>query len=215
MSTIPSSQPRESTRLESVPNAMPVGPHDQRWPATSLFAFALLVLPALIVALPALALSTDRDQPLDVRAQYNKSSFGTNNVTVFQGNVRMVQGSLKATGDEAKIWEIETANADATARRLVLTGSPAQLEQLMDNNGGRLMASAATIDYRSDTGLAELTGNVVVVQEGRSEFRGPHMTYNTNTGAMEGGSQAPGSEVHMTFKPKPRAPKATEPDAKP
>lgn len=172
-------------------------------------------IPLLALALPAFALSSDRDQPLDVRAQYNKSTLGGDNVTVFQGNVRMVQGSLKAFGDEAKIWEIDTGKPDETARRLVLTGNPARLEQMMDNNGGRMTASAGTIDYRSDTGLAELTGDVIVVQEGRSEFRGPRMTYNTNTGAMEGGSQAPGSEVHMTFKPKPRTTAKPEPDAKP
>jgi lipopolysaccharide export system protein LptA len=152
----------------------------------------------LVLCGPALALSTDRDQPLDVRAQYNKSSFGTTSVTVFQGNVRMTQGSLNATGDEARISDIASSDPDATPRRLVLTGKPARLEQMMDNNGGKLTAHAATIDYRSDSGLAELSGDVVVVQEGRSEFRGPHMTYNTNTGAMEGGSQAADSEVHMT-----------------
>ncbi|HMM67187.1 MAG TPA: lipopolysaccharide transport periplasmic protein LptA [Dokdonella sp.] len=195
MSTIPSNPPRESARH-----------------LLAALLFGGLLLP---LALPAFALSSDRDQPLDVRAQYNKSTFGGNNVTEFQGNVRMVQGSLKAFGDAAKIWEIDTANADSTARRLVLTGNPARLEQMMDNDGGKMTASAGTIDYRSDTGLAELTGNVIVVQEGRSEFRGPHMTYNTNTGAMEGGSQAPGSEVHMTFKPKPRSTTKPETDAKP
>ncbi len=195
MSTIPSNPPRESAR--------------------HLLQALLLGGLLLSLAVPAFALSSDRDQPLDVRAQYNKSTFGGNNVTLFQGNVRMVQGSLKAYGDEAKIWELDSASTDSAARRLVLTGNPARLEQMMDNDGGRMTASAKTIDYRSDTGLAELTGNVVVVQEGRSEFRGPHMTYNTNTGAMEGGSQAPGSEVHMTFKPKPRGAAKPETDAKP
>ena len=150
----------------------------------------------------ALALSTDRNQALDVRAQTNTSSFGTSNVSVFTGNVRMVQGSLKAGGDEARISEIEGGGTDGNGRRLVLTGKPATLEQLMDG-GGKVTARAMTIDYRSDTGLAELSGDVLVVQEGRSEFRGPRMTYNTNTGAMEGGSKQAGSEVHMTFKPKP------------
>ena len=196
MSTIPLSQAPERSRFSPL--------HSR-----------LVALLLLALALPAHALSTDRDQPLDVRAQYNKSTFGTQNVTLFQGNVRMVQGSLKATGDEARIWEIDTGDADASARRLVLTGKPAQLEQLMDNDGGKLTARALTIDYRSDTGLAELTGDVVVVQEGRSEFRGPHMTYITNTGAMEGGSQAPGSEVHMTFKPKPKLAKKAATDANP
>jgi lipopolysaccharide export system protein LptA len=167
------------------------------------------VLLLLAMAGPVSALSTDRDQPLDVRAQTNTSSFGTNNVSVFTGNVRMVQGSLKAGGDEARISELA---GDGDGRRLVLTGKPATLEQLMDA-GGKVTARALTIDYRTDTGLAELTGEVIVVQEGRSEFRGPRMTYNTNTGAMEGGSQQSGSEVHMTFKPKPRT--AAKPPADP
>lgn len=162
----------------------------------------------------AYALSTDRDQPLDVRAQTNTSTFGTGNVSVFTGNVRMVQGSLKAGGDEARISEIEGGGTDGNGRRLVLTGSPATLEQLMDG-GGKVSARAMTIDYRSDTGIAELTGDVVVVQEGRSEFRGPRMTYNTNTGAMEGGSQSAGSEVHMTFKPKPRTARKKPADTNP
>ena len=86
----------------------------------------------------------------------------------------------------------------------MLTGTPAHLEQMQDNNGGLMTARAAQIDYSDGTHIAILTGDVVVVQPGKSEFRGQRMTYNTESGAMEGGSQAPGSEIHMTFKPKPK-----------
>jgi len=65
-----------------------------------------------------------------------------------------------------------------------------------------MTARAAEIDYDDGTGIAVLTGDVVVIQEGKSEFRGPRMTYNTNTGAMEGGSSSAGSEVRMIFKAK-------------
>jgi lipopolysaccharide export system protein LptA len=163
------------------------------------------------------ALSSDRDQPLSVKAQYQKSMMGNAkageapDATILTGNVRMQQGSLKASGDEAHIYDVSKPGDQDSARRLVLTGKPAQLEQLMDNNGGKMNARATKIDYDTGTGIAELTGDVVVIQEGRSEFRGPRMTYNTNTGAMEGGSQSPGSEINMIFQPKPKAPKpATE-----
>lgn len=184
MSIIPSSQKRSS---------------EKRLQRTMFLATLLLVS----VQAPALALSTDRDQPLDVRAQTNTSSFGDSTVSVFTGNVRMVQGSLKAGADEATISEIEGGGSDGNGRRLVLKGKPATLEQLVDG-GGKVTAQALTIDYRTDTGLAELSGDVIVVQQGRSEFRGPRMTYNTQTGAMEGGSQQAGSEIHMTFKPRHR-----------
>jgi lipopolysaccharide export system protein LptA len=182
----------------------PSGASAERSFRALLFAFPV----AFVLAGPAHALSTDREQVLDVKASYQKSTLGGNqagaapDVTVLEGNVRMVQGSLKANGDEAKIYDVSKPNSDTTARRLVLTGAPARLEQLMDNDGGKMTAHAATIDYNTDTGIAELTGDVLVIQEGRSEFRGPHMTYNTNTGAMEGGSRSSNSEITMTFQPK-------------
>lgn len=184
-------------------------------------------LPQMLLALGVLlagsahALNTDREKPLSVKAQYQKSTMGgtqtgsTPDVTLLTGNVRMEQGSLKANGDEANIYDASKPGDDSSARRLVLTGKPARLEQLMDNNGGKMTASAATIDYNTGSGIAELTGDVVVVQEGRSEFRGPKMIYNTNTGAMEGGSQAPGSEINMIFQPKPKAPAKPAAEAKP
>ena len=47
-----------------------------------------------------------------------------------------------------------------------------------------------------------------VVQQGRGEFRGAHMTYNTNTGVMESGNQDAGGRVHMIIQPKKAAPAA-------
>jgi lipopolysaccharide export system protein LptA len=167
---------------------------------------------ALLFSAQAQALSSDREKDLEVFAAYNKSVMGSKNAadnhTLLQGNVRMEQGSLKARGDEARLFD---AGAGSESRRMVLTGKPAHLEQRLDDDGGLMTARAAEIDYNDGTGIAVLTGDVVVVQEGKSEFRGPRMTYNTNTGAMEGGSQAPGSEVRMIFKAK----KPATPPAKP
>ncbi len=157
----------------------------------------------LACAFDAQALSSDREKDLEVFAAYNKSVMGkansAENFTLLQGNVRMQQGSLKARGDEARLFD---AGARSDSRRMVLTGKPAHLEQRLDGDGGLMTARATEIDYDDGTGIAVLSGDVVVVQEGKSEFRGPRMTYNTNTGAMEGGSQAAGSEVRMIFKAK-------------
>ena len=163
----------------------------------------LLAAIGMLAFAAAHALSSDRDKNLEVRASYNKMVTTTPSYALFKDNVRIEQGSLKASGDEARVYEGDGSND--SGRRIVLSGSPARLEQLQDNNGGLMTARAAEIDYNDGSHIAILTGDVVVVQEGKSEFRGQRMTYNTETGAMEGGSQAPGSEVHMTFKPKPRA----------
>ena len=165
---------------------------------------------ALAAAAPVHALSSDRDKDLEVRADSSRMVSGSTDqrtqpdYALFVGNVRIEQGSLKASGNEARVFDSGSGGETAN-RRLVLTGAPARLEQLQDGDGGKVLARAATIDYDDGTGIAILTGEVVVIQEGKSEFRGPRMVYDTNTGAMEGGSQAPGSEVHMIFKPKKRA----------
>lgn len=159
------------------------------------------------------ALSSDSEKNLEVRASYNKMVTTTPSFALFTGNVRLEQGSLKASADEARLYEGD--DSGNSSRRIVLTGSPARLEQLQDNNGGLMTARAAEIDYNDGSHIAILSGDVVVVQEGKSEFRGQRMTYNTETGAMEGGSQAPGSEVHMTFKPKPKSPAKPASDANP
>lgn len=182
-------------------------------PERKFAARTLLVIAGLLAFGAAHALSSDRDKDLEVRASYNKMVTAKPSFAVFKDNVRLEQGSLKASGDEARVYE-----GDASAnsgRRIVLTGSPARLEQLQDNNGGLMTARAAQIDYNDGSHIAILTGDVVVVQQGKSEFRGQRMTYNTESGAMEGGSEAPGSEVHMTFKPKPRNPAEPAKDANP
>jgi len=43
---------------------------------------------------------------------------------------------------------------------------------------------------------------VVVVQQGSGTFNGEHMTYNTNTGEMEGSDNVSHKPVTMTFEPK-------------
>ena len=176
-------------------------------------AVLIVGLLALAAAAPLHALSSDREKDLEIRADSSRMVSGSADKrtqpdhALFLGNVRIEQGSLKASGNEARVFD--SGSGEAASRRLVLTGAPARLEQMQDGDGGKMTARAATIDYDDGSGIAILTGEVVVIQEGKSEFRGPRMVYDTNTGAMEGGSQAPGSEVHMIFKPKKRAAQPT------
>jgi len=171
-------------------------------------ASVLAAVLALSASSGASALSTDRDQDLNVWAKTQKTAPATAGgpmFTVLSGNVRMEQGSLKANGDQARVYDLSQPGSDTTVRRLVLTGVPAHLEQRLDD-GGRMSAQAATIDYNDGTGIAELTGNVVVIQQGQSEFRGPRMIYNTNTGAMEGGAEGGSEQIQLIFKPRPKPP---------
>ncbi|EIL87776.1 lipopolysaccharide transport periplasmic protein LptA [Rhodanobacter fulvus Jip2] len=167
---------------------------------------AWLVL-GLLALSPAFAKQSDRDQPMQVDAKHFDGFQKPNTVSTLTGSVVIRQGSLKATGAEAKVH----FDGESQIDRVVITGNPAHLEQL-DDNGNLMQGEAATIDYHAAKDYAVLSGNAVVKQKGRGEARGDTLTYNTQTSQMTGESNGDGM-VHMTFQPKARA--ATTPADKP
>ena len=180
----------------------PCNPGAPRAPASRRRLRLVALLLAAAIAPAAHALGTDRNQPMDVSADYSKISQGKGKqpgTTYLKGNVRVVQGTMKASASEATIHQ----GASGEILRVVLSGKQAHLEQQQDG-GGLMTADADTIDFHNDTSVAELTGDVKVVQQGRGEFRGAHMTYNTNTGEMESGDNTPAGRVHMIIQPKAR-----------
>ncbi len=182
----------------------------------------VLALALFVVAPSVFALSTDREQPMDIAADHAKINQGTDKaagVTYLTGNVRITRGSMKATSAEATIYQHPANAKDAQGKdissavqRVILIGKPAHMEEI-GKNGGLVTSSADKIDYNADTAIAELTGNVTVIQQGRSEFHGTHMTYDTNTGAMESGDNTAANRVHMIIQPKvaPAKPAAAAP----
>ncbi|KZC42375.1 MULTISPECIES: lipopolysaccharide transport periplasmic protein LptA [Rhodanobacter] len=163
--------------------------------ASARFALAIAAL-GLLAAQPALARKSDRQQEMQVAAKNFDGFQKPNSVSTLTGNVVITQGTLKATGAQAKVY----FDADTQISRVVITGSPAHLEQL-DDNGNLMLGDAATLDYDNLKGIAVLSGNASVTQKGRGDARGDRLTYNTETSQMTGESAGDGM-VHMTFKPK-------------
>lgn len=174
-----------------------------RLPRRAALALTLLGLLALQ---PALAKRGDRDKPADIVAKSFDGAQQAHGYITYKGQVKITQGTLKATGDLAKAY----LDADNNVTRVVLTGSPAHIQQLDDANN-LMQGEAASIDYDNVKGIAVLTGNAVVKQQGRGEARGDKLTYDTATSQMTGESAGDGL-VHMIFQPKPK-PGPTKPAA--
>ena len=184
---------------------------------------AIVCLAVTLAAPHASALSTDHDQPMDVNANYmrtdqNKTANPDVSTTFLKGDVRITQGSIKTHSDEATIYQDNSAKAAKSAdasggnskiKRVVMTGKPAHMEQLHDDDCSLMTADADTIDYHTDTDIADLKGHVNVIQKGKGEFHGEHMVYNTKTGEMQSGDNSPQSRVSMRFEPKNAAPAAS------
>jgi lipopolysaccharide export system protein LptA len=163
-------------------------------------ASASLSLVALLaLAAPAAqALKSDADQPLEVAANH----FATNqnkHLTILTGAVKLTRGTMKGESDKGTVYQ----NSDDEISRVVLEGKPARLQQQLDG-GGLMRATAANIDYDTDKSTAILTGNAVVVQEGRGEFRGERIVYNTESGELTGEGNS-GGGITMKMQPKPKS----------
>lgn len=164
--------------------------------------WALLGVALLAALIPALALAkqSDRDQPLNYTSKYTEAYQTPNGISTLRGDVVITQGSLRMTGALAKIH----LDANMQIARIVVTGSPAHIQQL-DDSGNLMTGDAATLDYDNIHGIAVLTGNAVVTQQGRGQFNGDKLTYNTQTSQITGESSSDGM-VHGTFLPRPRTP---------
>ena len=145
---------------------------------------------------PALAKQDDRNQPMNFASKSMDGFNAPNTVTTLTGSVVATQGTMKLTGAVAKLY----LDANTQVARAVVTGSPAHIEQLDDNNN-LMQGDAAQLDYDNINGIAVLTGNAVVRQQGRGEFHGDKLVYNTQTSLITGEAAGDGL-VHGVILPK-------------
>jgi lipopolysaccharide export system protein LptA len=157
-------------------------------------ASLLLVAAALAFAGPALARSTDRNQPMDTEAQHQSGTFAGDSVNVLSGDVHITQGSLDIRAARAEI-----TMRDGEAVRAVLTGGPVVLKQQMDD-GTPMTARAGTVDYDLKGETAVFTGDVEITQP-RGTMNGSRVVYNLKSGNIESGGEGKG-RVRMHILPK-------------
>ncbi|MDE3071496.1 MAG: lipopolysaccharide transport periplasmic protein LptA [Pseudomonadota bacterium] len=151
----------------------------------------------LLALSPAMARKDDRQKPMNVEhADSFDGKYAPNSVTTLHGHVVISQGTMKITGDLAKVY----FDADQNVSRIEITGRPAHIEQL-DDNGNLMTGDAGKLDYDNDQGIAVLSDHASIKQKGRGAAYGDKLTYDTRTSQMSGESAGDGM-VHMTFLPK-------------
>jgi lipopolysaccharide export system protein LptA len=146
----------------------------------------------LIVAMPAWALKTDRDQDMTVNADQSTSNADRTELT---GNVKIDQGSLKIRAGHAIVDQ-----QDGDISRVIFDGAPATLQQEVENQG-LMRAEALNIEYLLAEDKVVLSGKVRI-ERPRGTMNSERVVYHVKTGLLDAGNQAGG--VTMTIKPKPK-----------
>ena len=153
----------------------------------------------LLATLPgaALALSTDRDQPVHIEADRGELD-DVKGVTIYEGRVVVTQGSIRITGDRVVLYYDE--NRDISRAEAV--GKPATYQQLSDGETEPLKARALRMDYQVKDGVIDLYDDASVVQTGNSLF-GNRITYDTVNERVKASRSGSGEDrVRVILTPK-------------
>lgn len=127
----------------------------------------------IVLTAPAMALSTDKDQPIEVEADTAELD-DINKVSVYTGNVVVVQGSIRMTGDKMTVYQTEKDDLD----HLIMLGKPATYRQLPDGKQIYDEAEALRMEYHEIANRVILIDKAVVTQEGL-RFSGDRIEYDT------------------------------------
>jgi len=164
-----------------------------------------LFLAGLIVFNQSTALTTDQDQPIEIEADAAELD-DQKSVTTYTGNVIVVQGSIRMTGDKMTVYYTRDNDLDT----VIMEGRPATYRQLPDNSEIYDEAEALRMEYYGLKNLIVLIENAVVKQE-ELRFSGNRIEYDTERSQIRARGQAesdaakpPGENgrVKITIKPK-------------
>jgi len=166
----------------------------------------VFICASLLFTTSAWALSTDKDQPIEIEAD-SADLDDEKGVTIYRGNVVLIQGSVRMTGDTMTVYftndELDT---------MIMEGKPATYRQLPDDSEIYDEAEALRMEYYELKNLVVLIDKASFKQEGLS-FSGNRIEYDTlhsrvkakGSVKQQAGSSSSGSSgerVKIILKPK-------------
>ncbi len=159
----------------------------------------LLLLAGLALASSlAWSLPDDRNQPIRIKSDKAESD-DSKGISIYQGNVDLVQGSIHLSADKVTIY-----SKDGGIIRITALGKPAHFQQTQKADDPPMHAYGNSIDYYLDEERIELRENARLEQE-QNIFTGERINYDIKERVVnaEGGTdtQKQESRVEMVIQP--------------
>lgn len=158
-----------------------------------LIVWTLLALALLPVE--AGALSSDRDQPMQIEADRVELDDAAG-VSVYRGNVKVVQGTLVLTGDVMTVY-----TKGEQVEKVIMEGKPATYRQRPDGKDQDVRARALRMEYYTTPERVVLLGKAEVDQQG-DKLRSERIDYDIASDKVRAGTQAPNERVRITIQPR-------------
>ena len=154
----------------------------------------LVLFSLLLSSLSCQALESDRQQPLEIKANSTDGTLG-DGITTMRGDVEIRQGTLHIRADEAEVKKV-----DGRVQSVTFRGQPAYLEQEIEEQG-LVKATARVIDYQVANGLVTLTGDADV-QHPQYRISGDLLTYDLKIQHFKGnGSKNGNGRIYIRLAP--------------
>jgi lipopolysaccharide export system protein LptA len=136
------------------------------------FKYLLVIIFASIMN-SAFALSTDKQQDIVIEADSAEMD-DIKGITIYRGNVVVVQGSIHMTGHTMTVYNDDNGETEL----VIMQGTPATYRQLPDDSKIYDEAEALQMEYYALKDYVILIDKALVTQEGL-RFSGSRIEYDT------------------------------------
>jgi lipopolysaccharide export system protein LptA len=167
----------------------------------------------LLLGLPMAALAEKSDREKPIQADADKLTLdNAQKLSIFEGNVVIIQGSLRITADRVVLKEEKDGSRHASG-----IGKQATFRQKRDDVDEYVDGTADRFEFDGKTDRLELFGHANL-KRAQDDIRGEYISYDTRTeffrvngSAGSAGTPGPGTggRVHVTIQP------TQQPDAVP
>lgn len=155
----------------------------------------LSLIACLFASAQALALSTDREQPVYIDSDSQQLDMQSNKVT-FLGDVKLKQGSININAD--KIVVTRDPN-DGSIKQIEGFGNVATFSQLTDD-GKTLHGEAKELYYDVNKDQLTMIDKAILAQDD-SEIRGNHIRYHISSQKLIADGKQKGDRVSTVLQP--------------
>lgn len=152
-----------------------------------LVANKFIVLSALVISMPALALKDDTNQPINIESN-NQSLDMESSVVTFTDNVVITQGSILIKADKVVITRPEEKSNQK--EKVEAFGNPVTFHQLLDD-GKPVDGKARKVYYDLSSEFLTLTGNAELKQLD-SKINSEVITYDVKKQQLKANSSGKG-----------------------
>ncbi len=157
-----------------------------------------LLTGVLCCTLPAWAAEAEK-QPVQVEADRLEID-EQRDVSVYQGNVLIIQGELRLQADR-----VEIRGTEGKAEQMLATGKPVKFQSRPAKGGKPVNGEAGRLEYVLNDDLITLSEGAKVTQE-QDVFSSERIQYDRKRSLIKAGAAAGGSRVRMLIQPKDKAP---------